>query len=246
MEHGAVSSNTPEPKAPRFGAGILPWPSGPIDSGRGNPITGELKTKKTRAGEKVYVYYRCTRYNSPGHPRVRVKEEELEQQVLGLFSRIRIQDEAVRGWFLSVLKEQTKEVQAKKNEEQQRLQWDLSKARRQADKLLALRLNDEIDAETFKAKNSELQSQIECLKVQVDSSERRHAEYAELAVKVFELSQSLAEKWVTADAATKHKILDIIWLNCTLDGVTLTPTIRRPFDVLAEGRFLKNGRGERI
>jgi hypothetical protein len=28
-------------------------------------------------------------------------------------------------------------------------------------------------------------------------------------------------------------------LNCRLDGVTLCPEMRKPFDVLVEGRFLK-------
>jgi hypothetical protein len=32
-------------------------------------------------------------------------------------------------------------------------------------------------------------------------------------------------------------------LNCKLDNTTLVPTIRKPFDVLAEGLVLKNGRG---
>jgi len=31
-------------------------------------------------------------------------------------------------------------------------------------------------------------------------------------------------------------------LNCTLDGATLVPEIRKPFDVLAEGLVLENSR----
>jgi len=31
-------------------------------------------------------------------------------------------------------------------------------------------------------------------------------------------------------------------LNCTLDGVTLVPEIRKPFDVLAEGLLSENSR----
>jgi hypothetical protein len=34
-------------------------------------------------------------------------------------------------------------------------------------------------------------------------------------------------------------------LNSRLDGITLVPTMRKPFDVLAEGLLLKNTRGDR-
>jgi site-specific DNA recombinase len=56
---------------------------------------------------------------------------------------------------------------------------------------------------------------------------------------VFELSQTLKEQWLTADYAAKRRLLEIVCLNCRLDGVTLCPEMRKPFDVLVEGRFLK-------
>ncbi len=54
------------------------------------------------------------------------------------------------------------------------------------------------------------------------------------------------EKWVSADIAEKRTILEIICLNWTLDGVTLVPTMRKPFGVLAEGLVLTDGRGDWI
>ena len=47
----------------------------------GHAVTGELKTKATRAGEKTYAYYRCARYSQPDHPRLRVSEGDLNDQV---------------------------------------------------------------------------------------------------------------------------------------------------------------------
>ena len=43
----------------------------------GNPITGEVKTKQTKRGPTSYIYYRCTKYSSPGHPRIRLKQADL-------------------------------------------------------------------------------------------------------------------------------------------------------------------------
>jgi site-specific DNA recombinase len=58
---------------------------------------------------------------------------------------------------------------------------------------------------------------------------------AELASKVFELSQTLCQQWLTADYAAKRRILDFVFLNGRLEDVNLVPTMRKPFDVLAEG-----------
>ena len=66
----------------------------------GRPITGEVKTKPRKAGGlHVYRYYRCSQYNAKGHPRVRLREEQLDEQMLTLFGQLRVEDEKVRDWF---------------------------------------------------------------------------------------------------------------------------------------------------
>lgn len=47
----------------------------------GNAVTGEEKFKETKGGLKTYIYYRCTRYRSAGHPRIRITEQELDRQL---------------------------------------------------------------------------------------------------------------------------------------------------------------------
>jgi hypothetical protein len=49
---------------------------------------------------------------------------------------------------------------------------------------------------------------------------------------------------LAADCAEKRRILEIVFLNCVLDGVTLVPTMRKPFDVLAEGLPIQWSRGD--
>ncbi len=52
----------------------------------GRPLTGELVRKKSG---KSYRYYRCARYTAAGHPRIRLREPEIDAEVLGLFDRIK-------------------------------------------------------------------------------------------------------------------------------------------------------------
>ena len=212
----------------------------------GHPITGETKTKKTKSGTKQYVYYRCTYYNRGDHPRTRVREADLDAQVIGILNKMKIEDKAVRDWFRAVLASKTRDEQADSFAQRHELQRQETLIVGQQDRLLNMRLADEIDEGSFAAKQTELRDRLSNIKLQLEVLDRSHDEYADLASKVFELSQSLTDKWLTADVFEKRQILEIVFLNCVLDDVTLCPTIRKPFDVLAKGLISNNSRGDKI
>ena len=108
-----------------------------------------------------------------------------------------------------------------------------------------MRQIDEIELSTFAEKQAELRSKETRLQTKLEGCGRQQSERADLAVKVFELSQSLTSKWLAADIAEKRLLLEIICLNWTLDGVTLVPQIRKPFDILVEGLLVSSSRGDR-
>ena len=87
---------------------------------------------------------------------------------------------------------------------------------------------------------------IAALTLQLESSHRRRDERADMAQRVFELSQSLTERWVASQYADKRQILEMICLNFTLDGATLVPEMRKPFDILVEGLSVSSSRGDKI
>jgi hypothetical protein len=209
----------------------------------GHPITGETKLKKSKSGARQYVYYRCTKYNHPGHPRIRVTEAELDRQMLALFDQMRIEDPAVRDWFRAVLASQTRDAQADSRAQRAELQRQAALLVAQQDRLLNLRIDDQIDEATFVRKQAELRDRLASIKLQLDIVDRSHDETADLALKVFELSQTLRQQWLTADYAAKRRILEIVCLNCRLIDATLCPTIRKPFDVLAEGLLVPDSGG---
>lgn len=203
-------------------------------------ITGERKTKQTKSGPREYIYYRCTKYNKPGHPRTRIKEEHFDAQVLAFFNKIRIEDDGVRDWFRAVLASKTKDAQAETRAMRSELQRQSTLLADQQDRLLNLRIDGQIDDNTFAKKNTELRDRQASIVLQLEALNRTRDENAELASRVFELSQTLSQRWLTADYAEKRQILEIVWLNCRLDDVTLVPTARKPFDVLAEGPLVSD------
>jgi hypothetical protein len=126
------------------------------------------------------------------------------------------------------------------------VQRQLSSLRSQKDKLLNLHLDEKIDVATFSAKDVEIRDRIAQLTLLLEAADRGRDEHADLARKAFELSQSLSERWLAADYSAKRQILGIICLNFSLDGVSLVPEWRKPFDVLVGGLSVSSSRGDKI
>jgi hypothetical protein len=126
------------------------------------------------------------------------------------------------------------------------LNRQLSLLIQQQDQLVNMRLNGEIESDTYAAKATELRDREGRLKLQLAACDVGRHENNEIAVKAFELSQSLRAKWLTADYSAKRRFLEIVFLNFVLDDVTLVPTTRKPFDMLAEGLLVSSSRGNGI
>lgn len=212
----------------------------------GGPITGECKRKPTKAGIREYVYYRCSNYTRPGHPRTRLTEAQVESQVFALFDSLRVEDDEFRQTIREELRKDSNGGQDASIARAEQRHRELAMVRDQQKRLLNLRMMEEIEAETFAAKSQELRDREAELKMEIDFADRDRHEIIDLAVKAFELSQSLRERWFTADFSAKRKMLEIVCLNWRLDDVSLVPTTRKPFELLIEGPPKKESRGDRI
>lgn len=122
----------------------------------GSPITGEVKTKTTKQGVTEYVYYRCCHYNQGGHPRVRLRECDLDAQVLALFDRMRIDAEDIRDWVVQVLRARVQHVHREARARQEEIERDLKGVIKQQERLLELRLCDDIDQTTYSRQSVKL------------------------------------------------------------------------------------------
>ncbi|MCD0459530.1 recombinase family protein [Roseiconus lacunae] len=212
----------------------------------GSPVTGERKTKMTKSGERHYIYYRCTQYHKGDHPRIRLTENQLDQQMLSVFDSLRVEDDEFRDLFREQLRQATNSEFALANQEDGVLKKRHTEVGRLQQQLLNLRLLEEIDADTFAAKSRELRDEAATLRLEMERCDRGRDEIIDIAVKAFELSQTLRQQWVTADYAAKRRILEILCLNCTLDDVNLCVSMRKPFDLLAKGLVSKDSRGDTI
>jgi site-specific DNA recombinase len=210
----------------------------------GGVVTGEAVLKKQTG--KIYTYYRCSNYKRmQGHPSVRLTEQEIDDQIVGLYRSIRQPDE-VRDMFLDALRDWSQDEDEKSRQNTDDVQRQLSLLQNQQEQLLNLRLLQEIDGDTFSRKSIELRDRIGKLKAQLQSNDGDRSEQASLAAKVFELSQALEQKWVGAEYPEKRQMLDLVCLNFSLDDVSLVAEMRKPFNMLAEGPLVLSSRGDKI
>ncbi len=203
----------------------------------GGAVTGEVQKKK-------YIYYHCTGISRvEGHPRVRVREEALDEQVLAMLEGLQTEAEEVRDWFVEVIRARAHEGQKRSRTRRSKLQEELAKVQTRKDRLLDKYLEDKLSDTTYKSKERQLLDREAELEQLLHHEAQAQTEGGDTAIKVLELSQALKERWLTADQGTKRLLLDLLCSNFTLDGKTLVPELRRPFRFLAEGLL---GAGEGI
>jgi DNA invertase Pin-like site-specific DNA recombinase len=191
----------------------------------GHVVTGERTVKKSTG--KPYFYYRCSVYNAPGHPRVRVSEKFLNQSFLSIFDRLKIEDGEQRAWFLRQVRRQTAqrvESGSKRATENTR-QLSLTIQRRK--ELLDMRLSGEVGADVFAVKDAELRKREDQLREAL-TGEPRGVASEPLA---FDLAKCLRATWAYAELPAKRRILRSVSSDLQLDG-ELVPTLAKPFDVM--------------
>lgn len=200
----------------------------------GCAVLGEQIIKKK--SQKKYRYYRCSQYRrAEGHPQDRVTEADLDQQVLAMFERLRLEDPAVRELFAKTLRAKTLEDRQEAKAAVGEATRQLNLLTNQKDRLTDMRMAGEIDADEFLERKTRMRDEEARLQLQLDKTNKNREEVVDLALRTLELSQSLKNKWVQADFDVRAKLLRATCSNFTLVGVTLVPEMRKPFDVLAEG-----------
>jgi site-specific DNA recombinase len=206
-------------------------------------VSGEKKIKRSPNGlVREYSYYRCGLYCKTGHPRVRVTESDVDREVLKVFKTMRIEDAEVRQWFVDVLRARAKSGQRDNHSHRAELKRQMEVVESKLARLLNMRMDEEIGQEEYAEKRRDLQDRQSGIHLQLQATDVDERELADRAIAAFELSQSLQERWVTSDYRWKREILGVIFetalLNSNGKGFSLVFTVRKPFDVLVDDRFV--------
>ncbi|MFQ5590606.1 MAG: hypothetical protein ACE5HE_05545, partial [Phycisphaerae bacterium] len=87
---------------------------------------------------------------------------------------------------------------------------------------------------------------IERLRDRVADAKAPGEEVGQHVLAIFDFAQDAAGTWTVSGTDARRAILARVLLKRSLSAVSLVTTKRKPFDVLAEGPFLDETRGDRI
>lgn len=198
----------------------------------GRPITGETKNKVTQNGEATYIYYRCSRYSLEGHPRIRLREEELDLQIRRFFVFLHSWFQSnVPGWINLV-------VQAKSAIEKNDLKERAKELKRQHSltvnkqkQLLSIRLDDEISSEEFAMMKADFGERIQFLREELESIESQQQQPPDMQCSARQVFRKIHKRWKNEDFMFKRPILELLFKGLVLQDKELIPRYRTPLEL---------------
>ena len=179
------------------------------------------------------MYYRCSygrgRCDLPYMP-----EAELSDRLGEVLKGIYVPEDVVR----AIVDKVAKDDGSAENERLQRLtdaQQRLAALRTRMDRLYDDKLDGKIDETFWNRRITDWRSNERALQGTVDSLSIPLAKDRALtAERVLELANKAHFLYLTRNHAERGQLLKHVLLNCETDGAKLTPTYRKPFDVIFE------------
>ena len=195
----------------------------------GCTVTAELHTKPSG---KQYVYYRCS-YGKGKCSLPFMPEPDISEKLGEVLKNIFVPSEVVNAVVESV-RGDSEAAERRRQEQLSRAQQRLAVLRTRMDKMYEDKLDARIDEEFWCRKNAEFREQEASLLAELGNlgSPASSNERALTAKNILELAHKAHFLYLTRNPAERGQLLKIVLLNCATDGVSLTPTYRKPFDVI--------------
>ena len=203
----------------------------------GHTLVPEVHTK--RSGKR-YVYYRC-RSRVGGRPCSTpcLPEAALEQQLQMDLDRIRISPKAA-AWIADQLRPKLESMLQSRQSSRRAHEQELADAGRELDRLITLRLRDQIDDADFERRRRELLEKQSRLRVQVEqpteSQEQLHARIQS----VLEFGKSLPSAFKEGDAVRRRAIFMATCANPVVTGRKALYLAKKPWSFLEGSGRIRN------
>jgi len=189
-------------------------------------VTAEVKKEK-------YVYYRCSGGRGPCElPRFR--EQEIAEKLGHVVEHVTIPPEIAK-----LIEEELKSDHVHAHEQVARERARLIRARddvrRRMDSAYIDKLDGKIIEEFWQRKQAEWQADEASITTQIQGLKETNFEERLIDVhRVLELAQNAHSLYLTRKPAEQAELLRNVLLNCSIDAVSLYPTYRSPFDLIAK------------
>jgi site-specific DNA recombinase len=188
-------------------------------------VTAERKKNK-------YTYYRCTGYRGKcSLPYIR--EADLGARLGELLKAIQIPDSVLAELQNSLTDIQRTSREANK-QEQERFQHRLTAIRNRIDQAYLDKLDGKITEDFWSRKSTDWSKEEQQVQMAIQRLEEEKPDQLLNAKKTLELANKAYFLYLTQTPEEQAKLLKMVLSNCRIDGVSLYPTYRKPFDLIFE------------
>ena len=175
-----------------------------------------------------YTYAHCTRKKDPACKQPGIQIEELEEQIKKELSRFEI-SESFKTWAIKYLQE----LNANERIDREIIREDQQKAYNesvnQLDKLLNMRLNEQISDNEYNQKRQALLIEKESMLTKINQTNKRIDDWLDLSERTFNFACYARYWFENGDLRTKTRILAALGSNLTINNKKLQVDGQKPF-----------------
>jgi site-specific DNA recombinase len=186
-------------------------------------VTAEIKKGK-------YVYYHCTGY------RGKCDLPYVREEVLGLRLAQVLKDIHIPDRVLAELQESltldSGRIQQETQVQRARLEQRLSSVRRRIEQAYLNKLDGKITEEFWTARNREWLSDERQILLALEALKQANPDRLLTASRILELANKAHSLYLMQNPTEQGKLLKMVLSNCAMDGASLYPTYRKPFDMI--------------
>lgn len=193
----------------------------------GYNITAEIHKKR-------YVYYICSQRRHVDHclQLQWVKEDQIETQIVELLQKLVLPAE-LYDWVVEYLKISAKKNTREKEKEISKLKRRLKVGQEKFDNLLtkAAESDNQLSSGFMRLAGVQ-QSEISLMQTQIEKLKTGEKENFQKPLEIIELTQNIANKYVSLKSEQKRKLVKSVFSNLELEGVSLCADYNLPFEIL--------------
>ena len=104
------------------------------------------------------------------------------------------------------------------------------------------KLDGKISTDMWDRKSQEWQNELLAIQAEIERYRKANVNYYADGLKILELAQMAYDLYLRQSVDEQRKPLDTLLLNCTFNRGTISPTYRKPFDILVQNHEKTNWR----
>jgi site-specific DNA recombinase len=163
-----------------------------------------------------------------------MREEQLAEQFADMVQAFTVSPEQYK-WMVDGLKEINGVKDNELAERRQFLNAEISRLNNRLSQLYEDKLDGVIDSSFYSRKAKEGQERLADVQEQLERLQSASETHMALGLQILEFAKDAHPLFNLVENTEKAKLLKIVFSKCTLKDGKLSPTYKKPFDVLVEG-----------